>query len=169
MCRNFFFMTSKSSNNFQNIIKSHRFGCDCDKCKLDMKGGAPKAHYFGCDCDKCKINMKGGSKKYKKVSKEKKLTDEQVKNHLYPDSPGSPFSEKIEDSPEVTYDDDVQEDKFGPKNNPYESEKSHKSQKGGGYKEMTGSEQFIGASIIALRYNKTKFDYITLKNICEKH
>jgi hypothetical protein len=123
-------------------------------------------HTFGCECDRCNISnlsLTGGGSGSKKSKKSKKkltreITEENVNDHLYPNEPVSPFSGKLEDSPEAQYDDDLPQDYNGI------NDKNNKEQKGGGVTFVTGSEIFVGRSLAELKYNKTKLDYLTLKN-----
>lgn len=139
--------SSMSSNTTNNL----RSKCECDRCRLE----------------KSSTDMKGGGKK----SKEKNhggVTEENIKDHLYPDVTDSPFSDKPEDSPEPVYEDDL------PKNysivKPIEDQSNSTSQKGGNRKNIQstfalGHDMFVGRSITQLMYNKAKSDYRALKKL----
>lgn len=169
MCHNFFFMTSKMRHN--ELTQNHLSGCDCGKCRINILMGGTRAETSlktNTTLTKQKssemynkTDMSGGGKKPKIKVNTSKLTEAELKDHLYPSSPVSPFSEKMEDSPEMKYDDDM--DELAEK---LEKQHKNKGQTGGSlFKFTTGYEDFTGKTLAELKYFKHKMNYESLKKL----
>jgi hypothetical protein len=157
---------TSTTSTTSNTLDFSRSKCECDRCRLE----------------KTNIVMRGGGKKSKNKN-HGGVTEENLKDHLYPDVTESPFSDKPEDSPEPVYEDDLPKDysivkpidqRLPAVEDQTKDSKTQisKLQKGGNNSNFKfkstftiGHDMFVGRSFSELMYNKAKSDYNDLKKL----